>query len=137
MAATDALSSWAPQANCQPEPPMAQAPKPTGVINRSEFPSCFVFIGPSVRVFMISPNHYLFLLFHCLLPAAAEGFDQGDGGDELLAAQGGGGELDIKRGALGRGDFEICDEAVAILIVDYLQLFAGSNKGVVFGSVLI
>src|SRR2546422_10427182 len=49
----DALSSCAPQANSQPEPPMAQAPKPTGVMNRSEFPSCFVFIGPSVLVFMI------------------------------------------------------------------------------------
>jgi hypothetical protein len=34
----------APQANSQPEPPMAQAPKPIGVMNRSEFPSCFVFM---------------------------------------------------------------------------------------------
>src|SRR5437762_10748328 len=36
IAATDALSSWSPQPNSQPEPPMAQAPKPTGVIGRSE-----------------------------------------------------------------------------------------------------
>src|SRR6266850_3702745 len=49
----DALSSCAPQANSQPEPPIAQAPKPTGVMNRSEFPSCFVFIVPSVLVFII------------------------------------------------------------------------------------
>src|SRR5882724_8865353 len=50
----DALSSCAPQANSQPEPPMAQAPKPTGVMNRSEFPSCLVFIFPGVLVFMMS-----------------------------------------------------------------------------------
>ena len=48
-----------PQANSQPEPPMAQAPKPTGVMNRSEFPSCFVFIGPSVLVFMFFCSFFL------------------------------------------------------------------------------
>src|SRR5438067_13736385 len=44
MAAMESLSSWSPQANSQPEPPMAQAPKPIGVMNRSEFPSRFVFM---------------------------------------------------------------------------------------------
>ena len=34
----------APQANSQPEPPIAHAPKPIGVMCRSEFPSCFVSI---------------------------------------------------------------------------------------------
>src|SRR6266581_8767294 len=51
MAAMDALSSCSPQANSQPAPPMAQAPKPTGVMNKSELPSCFVFIGADVFVF--------------------------------------------------------------------------------------
>src|SRR6266446_5678289 len=46
MAAMESLSSWAPQANSQPPPPIAQAPKPTGVINRSEVPSRFVFMVP-------------------------------------------------------------------------------------------
>jgi hypothetical protein len=32
------------QPNCQPEPPMAHAPKPTGVIDMSELPSFFVSI---------------------------------------------------------------------------------------------
>src|SRR6267143_5415941 len=45
IAAADALSSCSPQPNSQPEPPMAQAPKPIGVINKSELPSCFVFIS--------------------------------------------------------------------------------------------
>src|SRR5262245_43704714 len=43
MAATESLSSWPPQANSQPEPPIAHAPNPIGVINRSELPNCFVF----------------------------------------------------------------------------------------------
>ena len=51
MAATESLSSCAPQANSQPEPPMAQAPKPIGVMNRSEFPSRFVFmVSPSLSL---------------------------------------------------------------------------------------
>src|SRR5437762_5337075 len=54
IAATDALSSWSPQPNSQPEPPMAQAPKPTGVIDKSELPSCFVFIS-------ILPFNFAFL----------------------------------------------------------------------------
>src|SRR5205807_5736171 len=44
MAAMESLSSWDPQANSQPDPPIAHAPKPIGVINRSEFPSRFVFM---------------------------------------------------------------------------------------------
>src|ERR1700733_13274041 len=39
MAWTDSLSSCAPQANCHPPPPMAQAPTPIGVISRSLEPS--------------------------------------------------------------------------------------------------
>src|SRR5437667_11329502 len=35
----ESASSCGPQANSQSEPPMAQAPKPTGVILTSEFPS--------------------------------------------------------------------------------------------------
>src|SRR5438270_13085548 len=34
----ESLSSCEPHANCHPEPPMAQAPKPTRVMFRSEFP---------------------------------------------------------------------------------------------------
>src|SRR5262245_29110844 len=49
MAAMESRSSWPPQANSQPPPPMAHAPKPIGVISRSEFPSCFVFmVSPSL-----------------------------------------------------------------------------------------
>src|SRR6266850_243993 len=40
----ESASSWGPQANSQPEPPMAHAPKPTGVILMSEFPSLRVCI---------------------------------------------------------------------------------------------
>src|SRR5258708_1445943 len=43
MAAIDSLSSCGPQAPRQPMPPMAHAPKPTGVIEMSESPSFFVF----------------------------------------------------------------------------------------------
>src|SRR5882757_3579918 len=42
----ESLSSWAPQAKAHPPPPMAQAPKPTGVIIKSEFPSLRVCILP-------------------------------------------------------------------------------------------
>src|SRR5262249_4854665 len=45
MAVMDALSSWSPQPNCQPEPPIAQAPKPTGVMLRSELPNGLVFMS--------------------------------------------------------------------------------------------
>src|SRR5437879_8782684 len=40
----ESASSWGPQANSQPEPPMAHAPNPTGVILMSEFPSVRVSI---------------------------------------------------------------------------------------------
>src|SRR5437016_10467202 len=39
MAARESASACRPQANSQPVPPSAQAPKPTGVILTSEFPS--------------------------------------------------------------------------------------------------
>ena len=39
IAATDSVSSWLPQANAQPPPPMAQAPKPTRVSIMSVRPS--------------------------------------------------------------------------------------------------
>src|SRR5262245_31593472 len=39
MAATLSASSCAPHANAHPPPPMAHAPKPIGVMERSEFPS--------------------------------------------------------------------------------------------------
>src|SRR5438477_8348510 len=45
IAAIDALSSCSPQPNSQPEPPIAHAPKPTGVMDKSELPSFFVFIS--------------------------------------------------------------------------------------------
>ncbi len=86
---------------------------------------------------MMSLNLLRFLLFHCLLPAAAECFDQGDGRDELLATQGGGGKFDVQGGALSGGDFEIGDEAVAVLIVNNLKLFTGGNEGVAFRGVLV
>src|ERR1700733_15168434 len=46
IAATELLSSWAPQPNSPPEPPMAQAPNPIGVMNRSELPNRLVFMIP-------------------------------------------------------------------------------------------
>src|SRR5258706_10628024 len=52
MAAIESLSSCGPQPNCQPPPPRAQAPKPTGVMWISEF--------PSLRVCMTSPEYWLF-----------------------------------------------------------------------------
>src|SRR5215471_12635502 len=45
IAATESASSCWPQANSQPEPPMAQAPNPTGVSCKSEFPSLRSFIA--------------------------------------------------------------------------------------------
>src|SRR5207302_5218623 len=45
------------QPNSQPDPPMAQAPKPIGVMNKSELPSRFVFISTffaSVFIFWIT-----------------------------------------------------------------------------------
>src|SRR6266404_1992701 len=45
MASTDCLSSCSPQPNSQPDPPIAHAPKPTGVIDKSELPSFLVFIS--------------------------------------------------------------------------------------------
>src|SRR5437868_14929688 len=42
MAAMESLSSWDPQANSQPPPPTAQAPKPIGVMRRSELASFLV-----------------------------------------------------------------------------------------------
>src|SRR6266576_2540429 len=51
MAAIDALSSWSPQPNSQPEPPIAQAPKPMGVMPKSELPRRFVFMSDLVIEF--------------------------------------------------------------------------------------
>src|SRR6267142_517115 len=56
MVAMESLSSWPPQANCQPDPPMAHAPKPIGVMCRSEVPSCLVSMSAvSVALFGV-PN---------------------------------------------------------------------------------
>src|SRR5713101_9303403 len=49
MAAIESLSSCGPQPNCQPPPPRAQAPKPTGVM--------FIFEFPSLRICMTSPEY--------------------------------------------------------------------------------
>src|SRR5580704_9533835 len=46
----ESVSSWAPQAKAQSPPPMAQAPKPTGEIIKSEF--------PSLRVCILPPDFY-------------------------------------------------------------------------------
>src|SRR5579875_971795 len=48
MAAMESLSSCAPQLNCQPAPPMAQAPTPSAVISRSLLPN-FLVDGISIR----------------------------------------------------------------------------------------
>src|SRR6266702_5441276 len=45
----ESASSCGPQANSHPPPPRAQAPKPTGVILRSEFPSFRV----SIRILLL------------------------------------------------------------------------------------
>jgi hypothetical protein len=50
MAATESRSACDPQPNSQPEPPIAQAPKPIGVMSRSELPSRGVFIVLSFRI---------------------------------------------------------------------------------------
>src|SRR5258707_8853139 len=49
LAAMESVSSWAPQAHAQPPPPIAHAPKPIGVMCRSEFPSLLVFISETPR----------------------------------------------------------------------------------------
>src|SRR5262249_54752354 len=49
MAAIDWLSSCGPQANVQPPPPIAQAPKPIRAISRSEFPSFLLSMFESDR----------------------------------------------------------------------------------------
>src|ERR1700704_4079301 len=53
MAATAVLSSCSPHPTPHPDPPIAQAPKPIGVMKRSELPSCFAFI--SSRGFIMTP----------------------------------------------------------------------------------
>src|SRR5271166_6511654 len=57
MASMDSLSSCEPQANCQPEPPIAQAPKPTRVMCKSELPSLRVCISISFKVPGKIPQH--------------------------------------------------------------------------------
>jgi len=42
------------QPNSQPEPPIAQAPKPTGVMDKSELPRRFVFISGLDCAFVFS-----------------------------------------------------------------------------------
>src|SRR3954451_9396658 len=42
IAALESLSSWSPQPNFQPLPPMAHAPTPSAVISMSLFPNRFV-----------------------------------------------------------------------------------------------
>src|SRR6266404_1039250 len=58
MASTDCLSSCSPQPNSQPDPPIAQAPKPTGVMDKSELPSCFVLMSIFVIGFV-----FVFVVF--------------------------------------------------------------------------
>src|SRR5437016_3407868 len=70
------------------------------------------------------------------LPAAAERFYERDGGDELLASQRGGSKFDVESGAFGRGDFEIGDEAVTVLIINNFELFPGGDQGLAFRGVL-
>src|SRR5438105_12580185 len=62
MAAMDSLSSCDPQANCQPEPPMAQAPQPTRVMCRSELPSLRICISVSFQSSErpVSSDHLIF-----------------------------------------------------------------------------
>src|SRR5258708_37287030 len=72
-----------------------------------------------------------------LLPAAAKRLHQGDGGDELLATQRGGGKFDVQRGTLSGCHFEISDEPVTVLIINNFKLFAGGDQGVAFRCVLV
>src|SRR6266853_1319655 len=126
----DALSSCSPQANSQPAPPMAHAPKPTGVMNKSELPSCFVFMRLAVFVFMMSFCFFFLCeasLFHCLLPSAAEGFDQGHGGHELLPPELHRGGLDVQHCVFCRCNFQVRDQAVTVAIVGDLELLAGGG----------
>src|SRR6266404_2238667 len=60
MAAIESLPSWVPQANAQPEPPIAQAPKPIGVMCRSVVPSCLV----SMIVVSFIPVPFTFRTLH-------------------------------------------------------------------------
>src|SRR5947208_2584838 len=60
MVAIDSLSSCEPQPNCQLPPPIAQAPRPMGVISMPVF--------PNVRVCMRSPTFFLSTLIpYCFL----------------------------------------------------------------------
>src|ERR1700722_10062508 len=56
MAAIESLSSWPPHANSQPEPPIAHAPKPIGVMYKSEVPSCVVFMSAVSVIFVALPG---------------------------------------------------------------------------------
>lgn len=76
-------------------------------------------------------------LFHRFLPVAAERFHQRDGGDELLATQLHGAELDVQFGALRRRHIEERGEPVAVTVVGHLELQARGNQGSVFRFVLI
>src|SRR5579883_863936 len=62
MAAIDSSSSCGPQPNCQFPPPMAQVPKPIGVICISVFPSCRVFMlyGPFLLSLFLFDPHTLY-----------------------------------------------------------------------------
>src|SRR5260370_13496552 len=71
------------------------------------------------------------------MPSSAECLHQGNCRNELLATQRGGGELDVQRRAFGSCHFEISDEAVTVLIIDYFELFTGSHQSITFRGVLV
>src|SRR6478735_7799433 len=81
MASIESRSSCDPHANCQPEPPMAQAPYPTGVICKSELPRVRMFIPVSMR-FWIHTNWRRFSLTDFLNIRAASSYRM-ENGDHL------------------------------------------------------
>ena len=70
IAAIDCSSSWGPQPNSQPPPPIAHAPKPTRVISRPVSPSCVVF-SCVVCMMLLSMGDGLWLR-GCAMAAIAE-----------------------------------------------------------------
>ncbi len=66
-------------------------------------------------------------------PAAAEGFDEADGGDEPFTLELRDGAFARQRRALGRGDFEIGDETRLITIVCDFEGVSGGSERAGFG----
>ncbi len=67
-------------------------------------------------------------------PAAAEGFDELDGGDEALAGELGFGALGVQGVAAGIDDFEVADDAGGVAVGGEVGGAAGMGDGAALAS---